>query len=1386
MAEPLQKADQDPPIAEKTKLHPIDTCSFLSYCTVQWVTPLLRLGANQPLQLADVYDLPESMRAENLGAKFLAAFERKRQQKVKQPIVKALLSAFGRNYLFAFFCSPIHVGCQAMMPLMLKALIRFLNNEAKYKEDPFLGIENGWAIAGCLALISFGTVIGMNSMFLNITMFGVNSRTALMEVLYRKVLRVSEASFQQTGYGFLITLASADLERIFLGALQSLMLATAPPLVIICITLLILEVGVVPTVAGFSIVFLVLPLNIFVSKKMGQRKRDMLQLTDARVRFMSDVLKGIKLVKLYAWEENVEQLIQELRVKEVRENTICVQLMAFSQSTGYALPALIPFFMFITYAAMGNELTMDKVFAILALMNIIRMPMQMIPRAANGVIQALVSLRRIEVFLTIPDRAIGWEALQDTSRAPADAGAADIDLQNVSCCWGGAAERKAMAELVKTAPKKGKGKGKPPAPVDKPDDKAEGKGAKEGKGSGKGEEDKGDGKGDGKGQADGKDNGGATASESTLVLAGVTLVIPRGQKVAVVGRVASGKSSLMYGMLGELEVTTGTVSRSAATVPFCSQSAWIQSSTLKQNILFGLPEDPELYSIALEASQLLPDLQILPDGDLTCIGENGINLSGGQKARTALARAFYTCLKRDAPLVLLDDPLAAVDAFVAHALFHEGFLGLLKKQTIVLTLNAHLDLLSKFDRVICLDGGVISADGSLADVMAVEPWIRDAVGSDKTGDESKVEEAKPEIAMPAEKIKVPALPDAAGPRNSLVSLATPGEKDGNIAKPPRPLYEPEDRVTGRVQWHNYVEWARCAISEDSAGNKSGMCLLGVLGLAFGLCQCLRISLDIFCARWGNEGMELEDAVPVYGALAGGFIVSVFIRAAVFLLIAMRSCRVLHKRVLKKVLMAPLNLFFDVTQSGTILNRFSGDLEKVDDKLPEQLYTFLNLLITVFAALVVCLISSPFVVCGFPILGYAFIKIVSFYQKSARELKRLQSISLSPLLQLFSESIRGLVTIRAYGSAPAFVSKYDDLVNKHSKVFFTVWISSRWLAMRVDSCATALQSFVALVSIAWKDNIDPVMVGIALVWGFQLSGLLQFCVRSFAEVENTMTGVERLVAYKYVPQEAAHIQEPRPAKTWPKGEIELRNVSARYRPNLPLVLRNVSLHIRPGERVGICGRTGSGKSSLLLILFRIVEVDSGQVFIDGQDTRTIGLRDLRQRIAIIPQDPILFRMPVRQNMDPFGMYTDAQIWKALELVCMDKAVRALEGDLSFLCAEGGTNFSLGEMQLLCIARALLREPGVVMMDEATANVDAASDEIIQTTIRSQFKNSTVLTIAHRLSTIADSMKIAVLEQGEVAEFGTPKDLVQQGGALQAFFSEAGIEVPSAPEIKIMSI
>jgi len=556
--------------------------------------------------------------------------------------------------------------------------------------------------------------------------------------------------------------------------------------------------------------------------------------------------------------------------------------------------------------------------------------------------------------------------------------------------------------------------------------------------------------------------------------------------------------------------------------------------------------------------------------------------------------------------------------------------------------------------------------------------------------------------------------------------------------------------------------------------------------SFGLCQAFRLSLDAWCARWAQNDEDVETGIAVYGMLAGGFVAAVVLRVCLFTMIATRSCKSIHRIVLGKVLLAPINLFFDVTPSGRILNRFSADLEKMDDKVPEQFFTFLNLLTIVAGAVSVCIASSPFVCLGIPFLGYMFFSVVGFYQKSARELKRLDAISRSPVLQHFSESIYGLSTIRAYEATPRFIEQYQYLVSEHAKVFFAFWMGSRWLGIRVDGLAACLQCFVALVSIAYKDHVDPVMVGIGLVWAFQLSGMLQFCVRSFAEVENTMTGVERLVAYKHVPQEAPHMLEPSPSKEWPGGEIELRNVSARYRPELPLVLEGVNMHIMPGERVGMCGRTGSGKSTMGLLLFRIVEVESGQIFFDGQDTKLIGLRDLRQRICMIPQEPIIFRMTVRDNLDPFGTYDDKDIWRCLELVCMDSAIRALTGGLSFLCAEGGTNFSLGQMQLLCIARALLQKPGIVMMDEATANVDAVSDEIIQSTVRSHFANITVLTIAHRLSTIVDSSKIAVFDKGALIEFGTPQELVDKAGALAALFKEACIELPSDQSEKIRGL
>jgi len=1364
--------------------HPTEVCSYFHYITMAWVTPLLRLGSRQPLEESDVWELPCSMRGSSLGASFTTCLKR---QRGNHRALKAVIQCSGRFYFRVCAAAIVYICAQVSTPLVLKALISFINDGKQYLMKPLLGIESGWALAAILCSCSICSSLTFHIMLLNASISGCCCRAALMDALYRKAIDLSEGALQNSSLGHIITLVSADLERVFLGSIQTVLLFTSPAVLVITVCLFLREVGLVPTFVGFSVVLVTLPINFLLARMAGNRKRRTLALTDLRVRFMTEILGGMRVVKFYAWEESVESHIQRLRDNETHENAISVQLMILNQSIGFVVPGLVPFFVFLAYVAEGESLTVEKVFAVLALMNILRQPLMMIPRATNGVLQAIVSLQRVERFLCIPERSAGWIPLAPASDIASRSSSLDVDLRAATCVWGGQKERETLEDLARTAAKvKGKGKGQALVTGEKGvaglaaglecvgKTKSTG-GDRDGRADG----DSG-GKGKGKPVAGNRDsragsNGGLAMGgvDSKCAVAGITLVVPRGQKVAIVGRVGSGKSSLLSCILGELEVVSGTVARSSMVVPYCCQLPWIQSTTVKENILFGLPEDDASYVMAVEKAQLKPDLAILPDGDATSIGENGINLSGGQKARVALARAFYTSLRSQAPLVLLDDPIAAVDAFVAHAIFSEGFLTLLKQHSVVLTLNAHLGMLSSFDRVIVLDGGAIIADGSVTEVMAAVPWIAEAVG--------KAEKREPHCGALVGQAPVDNSSTVESGRSlrATTMLLTSSQREKPV-KAARPLYEPEDRVTGRVQWHNYVAWAQYAISDGSRGRCAGYCVFACMFLLFGSAQALRISLDVWCASWGKEGYDTDLAVGVYGALAFSSFVFTMIRGIFFVFVAMRSCRSMHLVVLRKILLAPINIFFDVTPSGRILNRFSGDIDKVDDKLPEQLMTLLTLVFSATLSVLLCLMSAPFVIVGALIIFYVFFRIVSFYQKSARELKRLDMMTRSPVLQFFGESLKGLSTIRAYDAAPKFIEKYSSFVNQQTKCFFTFWMTSRWLALRVDSVSVALQSLVSLIAVAWKDYSNPVMVGIGLVWGFQLNGMLQFCVRSFAEVENTMTAVERLMAYRHIPQEAAHLLDPRPPTTWPRGEIELRNVSIRYRSELPLVLSGVSFHIHPGERVGVCGRTGSGKSTMGLALFRIVEVEGGQILIDGIDTKTVGLRDLRRRIAMIPQDPILFRMTVRQNLDPFDQHSNEDIWRCLELVCMDLEVKRLPGDVAFLCAEGGTNFSVGQMQLLCIARALLREPGIVMMDEATANVDAASDDVIQRTVRWRFGGATVLIIAHRLTTIVDASKIAVFDQGELREYGTPHELVERGGLLQAFLEEAGIQLPPGVE------
>ncbi|GMF44118.1 unnamed protein product [Phytophthora fragariaefolia] len=836
-------------------------------------------------------------------------------------------------------------------------------------------------------------------------------------------------------------------------------------------------------------------------------------------------------------------------------------------------------------------------------------------------------------------------------------------------------------------------------------------------------------------------------------LKNITFTLQPGTLTVVVGPVGSGKSSLVNAILGEMHQLRGN-REVRGDVAYASQQAWIQNLTVRDNILFGEPYEADHYHRVVTACQLLPDFEMLEQGDQTEIGERGINLSGGQKARVGIARAMYRA--RNFDFVVLDDPLSALDVHVANAVFSDGLMGLAKGTTRLLVLNSHYHLLQYADRVLVMSDGKIVGNGTLEQLkgefsfLATSPRSKEMDIAEAT-DHDHVKEK--------------------GKLLESIEATLPKGKGGNAmkTKSSKKLIVEEDRRVGSVRMKTYVNYL-------AASEWNGYVVTATIFILFTVAQVSLFFCDWFLSQWSKGAVDLsqKNSMAVYTGIVVASLILTLIRCVYYMEICMRCSGRLHFNYIRKVLGAPVTTFFDVTPVGRILNRFSRDLDQVDNPLP---YFSLWMMLYIFqmsSAFIVCAAADPYVLILYIPVGYAFMFAIRLYQSSARELKRLDSTSRSPFLNLVSETISGIETVRSYKMVELFSSQCEELLNNNAKFFLLFQSSSRWFAMRTDWLVSFIIAAVAILAVATKSSLGAAVAGLGLTYASQLTSSFQRMTTLTTQVENIMTCFERIAHYGSLDEEG-HKREPINKDSldaeWPKtGAIEFENVSMRYRDDLPLVLKGVSFSVNSGEKVGICGRTGSGKSSLMSVLFRVVEIPTtGRVLIDGVDIATITVHQLRTKLTIIPQDPMLFSGSLRMNLDPFAEKSDAELYAVLRKVHLSETVSAWGQGLDYEVAEKGENLSVGQHQLLCIARALIRDSKVIVMDEATANVDQESDKLIQQTMKESFGGGdcTVLCIAHRIETIMDSDKILVLDGGEVVEYDTPSALLQlKGGVFQS--------------------
>nr|QER78493.1 ATP-binding cassette transporter [Diaphorina citri] len=1205
--------------------------------------------------------------------------------------------------LFATFIYSLYVAMGFASPAI------FLRNLLVYSETPDAPTSDGIFWALCLILSEILRIVFVTWVWAMNYRTATRLRAACMGLLYKKVIRLN--SLGNKSVGELINLFSNDSQRIYDMTLFAPLIAGGP------LTLLLGGYYIYwllsPWALSGILVFIIFyPVQYGLSKLTSHYRGKTYSTTDERIKIISEVISFIKLIKMYAWEKNFARKLDDTRRRELEyiKNTSYFQSLGLS--IGPTAPVISAITSFVAHIASGNNLTASQGFSVLTVYL----------RCVSTILsysQSLKNLRRGCVSLQNVKSILLMEEVNVYVSKPIDKSSA-VSIAGGSFLWD------TLLDSSKTSGSKRK------------------KYAAKSKEKSNGEE---------------STHLKAEDVERNIALVDINFFAPKGKLVGICGAVGSGKSALLYAILSQLRSTAGKLSREG-TCAYVSQEAWITNDTLRHNILFGEPFEPQRYYKTLYNCALNTDIHILPGGDQTEIGERGINLSGGQKQRVALARALYS--NRD--IYVLDDPFSALDTEVASHIFRHCILDTLGSRTVILVSN-QIQYLSKCSLIYVLKDGRIFESGTHDDLLSKngEYFSLSSLGKLKVGSPDPMEggEGKP-------------------PPNSNISYISPtaavqNGKTGEQAE--AKLTTIEDKVTGNISKDTLYAYIRAT---------GGVCLTLVAALSV----LINVGSTSFSSWWlavwlkagggnitevqGNETVTYHsdhiNANPdfymyqtVYASTIGIIILTSLLRSFIFTKVALKASHTLHAVLFKKMLYSPLS-FFEETPSGRIQNYFTKDMFEVDSRLPYSLESSIqNMWSMLFAFLMICFVF-PWFALPLLIITTLYHLISKVFRIAVRELKRMENVSRSPIFSNVSSTVSGLHIIHVFHKEQDFVRRFCEQYDENSTTLFLCSMAMRWLAVRIDVLAVIAMAIITGLTVAFHGSVSPALAGLALTYASHVTGLLQFTVRVFVETELNFLAVERInnCSKKLVPEGRGPItsefgQVKVKLADWPRqGTIKFKNVSLRYRDNWPLVLANVSFRINHGENIGIVGRTGAGKSSLLVALFRLVELSSGQIKIDDFDIASVELETLRSRLSVIPQDPVLFNGTIRYNLDPFGRCHDTELWDALEKSHLKSKVVTMRSKLD--SDVQGDQLSLGEKQLLCLARALLRKTKILVLDEATASIDPETEMAIQSTIHLELRHCTVLLIAHRLSTVTSCDKVLVMDNGQVSEFDTPGNLL----------------------------
>jgi len=831
-------------------------------------------------------------------------------------------------------------------------------------------------------------------------------------------------------------------------------------------------------------------------------------------------------------------------------------------------------------------------------------------------------------------------------------------------------------------------------------------------------------------------------------LSEISLDFHHGELTCIIGTVGSSKSALLQALVGELHVSQGTLRRNYSSLSYASQDPFLMDGTVRENITLGKEFQPEWYERVVKSTGLSVDFRQFRNGDHTIVGDRGVQCSGGQRARIGLARALY----RDADVLVCDDPLSAVDAKVGRLIFSEALMELAVNRGKCVILATHQHQYINEARCVLMASGRVKCIGSYVECVAASG--------------GKLTPHAPDSSVDI--LATNPIPLSTG----ILSTTETGGRLGSLQDEGNGD-EKELNVTGLVQFETFLNYARAM---------GGIWKAVAVLFLFMITQATVLFTIAVLGKWSQRSAEDQRSWEILVIVMGLGVAVVFlalIRAVISFRLTIRASQELHDRMTKAVLRARIE-FFDTNPSGRILNRFSADIGSNDDLLPPTLFDFLMISFVVLGAVITTVSVLPYTLIAFPPLLFYFTSVRRVFITTTRELKRLEGIARSPIFAMLGESLTGIATIRANAATDYFKEKFQVAHDTHTRAFFAFIASSRWVGFRMDSIMYLFLSVAAFLAVLFQQQgwfkVDPVILGLSLSMLLQLAGLFQWCIRQSAEVINQMVSVERVLGFCNLPPEAElEYESDKNLGDWPKGGVmKLTDLSVRYRKTLPLSLEKVSFEIPSGARVGVVGRTGSGKSTLVQCIFRLLEAEEGSIQLDDINIATVGLHTLRTRLSVIPQMPVLFSgCTVRENLDPFASHTDDQIKEALQDVHMLSVIQDLPSGMASMVSEGGSNFSVGQRQLLCLARAILRKSPFLILDEPTANVDRRTDELLQQALQKSFHQATILSVAHRLDTVIDYDFILVMGAGHVLEFGSPAELVEkEGGYFASMVKDTG--------------